>query len=122
MILEALGLAALVALASVLGVFFYGQDKRLVGIEKYIVPVAVGVFLSLVLNELIPEVTEASPQWGGTIIMIGFLSFYVLAHKLHKKYHNSEFDDCDRKGAAALVLIGDGVHILLMGLCSVEHF
>jgi zinc and cadmium transporter len=109
MLLEAIGVSVLVALVSVVGVVVFGHDKRLIGIERFVVPVAVGVFLSLVLNELIPETIEASHEWGAIVIMIGFLAFYVLAHKLHQKYHH-ETEDCDRKGAAILVLIGDAIH------------
>lgn len=116
MLLQALSLAALISLTSIIGVLLFGDNKRLSGIERYVVPVAAGVFLSLVINELIPEVMVSSPSWGGLIIMSGFLGFYILSHNLHKKYHSLESDDCDRKGAATLVLIGDGVHNFTDGI------
>jgi zinc and cadmium transporter len=115
MLLEAIGVSLLIALTSVIGVAAFGHDKRLIGAERFVVPVAVGVFLSLVLSELIPETIEASPEWGATVVMVGFLAFYILAHKLHQKYHD-EAEDCDRKGAAALVLIGDGIHNFADGI------
>ncbi len=116
MILEAIALAALIALISVIGVAIFGHDKRLIGLERYVVPVAVGVFLSLILNELIPETLSASAEWGGAVIMAGFLLFYILAHKLHQRYHHLEADDCDRKGAATLLLVGDAVHNFADGI------
>lgn len=115
MIFEAIGVAILVALISVVGVVVFGHDKRLIGAERFVVPIAVGVFLSLVLNELIPETIEASHEWGAFVVMLGFLAFYVLAHKLHQKYHH-EAEDCDRKGAATLVLIGDAIHNFADGI------
>lgn len=115
MLLEAIGISLLVALTSVVGVVVFGHDKRLIGAERFVVPVAVGVFMSLVLTELIPETVDASPEWGAIVVMVGFLAFYVIAHKLHQKYHH-ETEDCDRKGAATLVLIGDGVHNFADGI------
>jgi len=77
---------------------------------------AVGVFLSLVLFELIPETLELSPEFGGIAVAFGFISFYVLANYLHKKYHHLEAEECDRKGAAALLLVGDGIHNIADGV------
>lgn len=116
MVLEALVASIAVALISLIGVFFFSNSKKLLGMEKYTVPVAVGVFLSLILYELIPETLEQSPQWGGIAVAFGFISFYVLANHLHKKYHHLEADECDRKGAATLLLIGDGIHNIADGV------
>ncbi len=116
MILEAILAAIAVTLVSLIGVFFFGNTQKLIGVQKYVVPVTVGVFLSLVLYELIPETLELSPEFGGITVAFGFISFYVLANYLHKKYHHLEADDCDRKGAATLLLIGDGIHNIADGV------
>ncbi len=116
MMFEALIAGVLVALTSLTGVFFFKNNKKLLGAQRYVVPIAVGVFLSLVLYELIPETLEQSPQWGGIAVAFGFITFYILANYLHKKYHHLEADDCDRKGAAALLLIGDGIHNISDGV------
>ncbi|MCB9815401.1 ZIP family metal transporter [Candidatus Nomurabacteria bacterium] len=116
MFLEAVGISILIALLSVLGVVAFGHDKKLIGAERYVVPVAAGVFLSLVLNELLPETLEASPEWGGTVVVVGFLAFYILSHKLHERFHHLETEDCNRKGAASLLLIGDGIHNFTDGI------
>ena len=115
MIIEALLASVAIALVSLIGVVFFGHDKRLIGAERYVIPVAVGVFLSLVLYELIPETLESAPQLGGIVVAVGFISFYILASVLHKRYHHLETDDCDRKGAAMLLLTGDTIHNLADG-------
>lgn len=116
MILEAIFAAVCISLVSLIGVFFFGNTQKFIGAQKYVVPIAVGVFLSLVLFELIPETLELSPELGGIAVAFGFISFYLLANYLHQKYHHLEADDCDRKGAAALLLIGDGIHNIADGV------
>lgn len=116
MILESLGAAILVALTSLVGVFFFGNNRKLLGAQKYVIPAAVGVFLSLVLFELIPETLELSPEFGGLAVAFGFISFYILANFLHDRYHHMEADDCDKKSAATLLLIGDSIHNIADGI------
>lgn len=113
---EAIFAAALVALCSLGGALFFGNDRRLVGTERYVIPAAVGVFLSLVLFELIPETIEANETWGGIVVAAGFLSFYVLSYFLHDHFHRIDDPNCERKGAAMLLLIGDAVHNLADGV------
>lgn len=115
MLFDAIIASSLVAAASLLGALFFGNSKALRGAERFVVPVAVGVFLSLVLYELIPETLEAAPEFGGLAVMLGFISFYILANVLHKRFHHLEADECDKKGAAALILIGDAIHNLADG-------
>jgi len=114
--IEALFAAMLVAATSLIGVVFFGNSGRLQGAQKFVVPMAVGIFLSLVLYELIPKTLSASPQWGGLVVGLGFVGFYVLANYLHQRYHHLESEDCDRKGAAILLMIGDGVHNVADGV------
>ena len=115
MIIDALLAALFITILSLVGVVFFGHDKRLQGIERYAVPAAVGVFLSLVLYDLIPETIESAPKTGGLVIALGFISFYIISNILHKRFHNLESENCENKGAAALVLIGDGIHNLADG-------
>jgi zinc and cadmium transporter len=116
MILEAIGASLLVAIMSLAGALFFGGNKFLVKIQKYIAPIAVGVFLSLVLFELIPETLELSPVYGGIAVAFGFILFYILSALLHNKYHDLGEKDCDRKGASMLLLIGDAVHNIADGV------
>jgi len=120
MLFEPLFAALLVALISLVGVLLFGHSRQLIGVERYSVPVAVGVFLSISLYELIPETLESSPEFGGLVVAFGFIAFYILANvlhdKLHKQYHHLDAEDCDRKGAALLILIGDAIHNIADGV------
>lgn len=116
MVFEALLAAIALALTSLVGVFFFRNNKKLIGSQRYAIPVAVGVFLSLVLYELIPETLALAPEWGGIVIAFGFISFYILSNYLHNKYHHLDPEDCDRKGAASLLLVGDTIHNFADGI------
>lgn len=118
MFIEAMLAAGVIALCSLLGILFFGNNRRLQGAEHYVVPVAVGVFLSLVLFELIPETLHANELWGGVVIAAGFILFYILSYELHRYFHSKAGDDkdCAHKGAANLVLIGDAIHNLADGV------
>lgn len=116
--IEALLFASGVALTSLLGAAFFGDRRRLEGMERYVVPGAVGVFLSLVLFELIPETLHGNEMWGGVVVAAGFLAFYILSYELHRFFHprHEEGREHDRKDAATLLLIGDGIHNIADGI------
>lgn len=118
MFFEAILASVGVALCSLVGVFFFGNSRRLQGIERFIIPTAVGVFLSLVLFELIPETLESNQTWGGIAVAVGFILFYILSYELHRFFHRQDEDDkdCARKGAATLLLVGDAVHNVADGV------
>jgi zinc and cadmium transporter len=115
MIIDAIIAASLVAAASLIGAFIFGSTKTVINSERFFIPLTVGVFLSLVLFELIPETLLTAPEFGGIAVMAGFVGFYILSNILHKKYHHLETDECDKRGAAALVLTGDAIHNLADG-------
>ena len=116
MYIEALLTAVALAAVSLIGAVVFGGHKGLIGIERFVIPVAVGVFLSLVLFELIPKTLEAESTWGGVAVGVGFLAFYVFAQFLHKKFHALGDVDCDRKTSAGLLLVGDAFHNLADGI------
>ncbi len=115
MIFDALLASLLVASTSLVGAVFFGGKINITKIERFLIPIAVGVFLSLVLFELIPETLLSAPEFGGVAVMLGFVSFYALSNILHKRYHHLQADDCDKRGAAALILTGDAIHNLADG-------
>ncbi|MEK7462144.1 MAG: ZIP family metal transporter [Patescibacteria group bacterium] len=115
MIIDAIIASLLVAAVSLIGALMFGRNIDINRSERFLVPLAVGVFLSLVLFELIPETLSEAPALGGIAIMLGFVGFYVLSNILHKRFHHLEADECDKKGAASLILIGDAIHNLADG-------
>jgi zinc and cadmium transporter len=118
MFIEAIVAAGAVALCSLVGAVFFGNSRHLEGVERYVIPTAVGVFLSLVLFELIPETLHSNEEWGGVAVAVGFILFYVLSYELHRYFHHKDKDDkdCSKKSAATLVLIGDAVHNVADGV------
>lgn len=50
------------------------------------------------------------------MVAIGFIGFYILANALHQRFHKLAADDCNKKTAAALILIGDATHNLADGI------
>jgi zinc and cadmium transporter len=116
MFLESFIAALVVALSSLVGALFYGGSDTIKRYEHYIVSVTVGVFLSLVLMELLPETFHSAPEIGGVVIMLGLIAFYILSKYLHQKFHQHTSENCDRKSAATMVLTGDAIHNIADGL------
>lgn len=126
MLFDALLASLAIAALSLAGVFIFGARGHIAGTNRYIIPIAIGVFLGVVFFELIPETLEAAGTLGSIAIAGGFLAFYLLSHLLHTYHHHHdshEEDACseDRKGAS-LLLIGDAVHNLADGVVIATAF
>lgn len=116
MFTAALVAATTIALLSLTGAFFFGQRLKQSVVARYITPSAVGVFLALVLIELVPKTLLAHQEWGALTIALGFIGFYILSYTLHYFYHDHDDPECNHKGAATLLLIGDAVHNFADGI------
>lgn len=127
MLLNALIAAIVIALLSLIGALVFGKRGRMLGAHRYILPVAVGVFLGVVFFELIPETLEMSGELGPFVIAIGFLGFYLLSHFLntfhhhHHKEHDGD-DGCVSQNGARKLLIGDAIHNVADGVIIASAF
>ncbi|MFT5036760.1 MAG: zinc and cadmium transporter [Candidatus Azotimanducaceae bacterium] len=121
---NALIAAFCIALLSLAGVFLFGKNGKLIGGHRFVIPVAVGVFLGVVFFELIPETLEEAGELGSFAILGGFLAFYMLSHFLRTYHHNNcqDDDDCSIKSRASMLLAGDAVHNIADGVVIASAF
>ena len=120
---EAFIASVCIALISLAGVFTFGSKGRLTGAHRYVLPVAIGVFLGVVFFELIPETLEMNAEYGSFAIVAGFLLFYLLSYLIDTYHHHHvhHTDGCPDNGAT-LLLLGDAIHNVADGVVIASAF
>lgn len=122
MLIEVLLATGTIALLALVGAFLFGHSRHLVGLERYVIPAAVGVFMSLVFIELVPETLAEAPEFGGMAIALSFIAVYMLAHMLHVRLHSHQRTHNEKQEAAMLVLFGDTLHNFTDGVLIAGAF
>lgn len=113
-----------VALLSLIGTLLFRHNSHITGTHRFIIPIALGMFLGIVFFELVPETLHTNETGGAIAILGGFLAFYWLSHKL-RTYHHHHHDDCHDcvpKSSANLLLIGDAIHNIADGVVIATAF
>lgn len=126
---ESLVASAVVAACSAVGVLFFRKSGHLRGTHRFMLPLAVGVFLGIVFFELIPETLEAS-AFGPAAVLAGFFFFYLVGHLLttHHQYHEhdgncaSDPAHCPAGASARMLLAGDAIHNVADGIIITSAF
>ncbi len=113
-----------VASLSLIGAFLFGKSGHVHGTHRFIVPIAMGVFLGVVFFELIPETLEMAHELGAIAIVTGFLGFYLLSHILrtYHHHHHDHSDGCEHRVGATKLLIGDEIHNIADGVVIASAF
>ena len=114
--IQAVIASVLIATISLIGAFFFGSKKGIQKNTKYLLITTIGVFLSILIFELIPETIEQQETLGPIFIGIAFILSYILSYELHEKLHKNKDVDCETKGTAILLLIGDSIHNISDGI------
>lgn len=120
---EILVASTIVASLSIVGVFLFRKNGYITGTHRFILPFAVGVFLSVIFFDLIPETLESSPIWGPISILVGFFVFYTFSFFMDTFHHHhfTHEDACVSRGAYKL-LIGDTIHNFSDGVVIATSF
>lgn len=119
-----------VALVSLTGILLFRDTRHIRGTHRFILPLAVGVFLGIVFFELIPETLEAAPGFGTYAVLSGFFVFYLVGHIMTTYHHQHEHHvDCDEDPlhcpagrSARMLLFGDAVHNIADGVIIASAF
>jgi zinc and cadmium transporter len=126
-IIYAIASVIIVSLISVVGALPFILKKNVSqGILVFLLSVSVGVLLSTVFLDFLPEVFEAGHADGGhslsapLYILFGFIVMFVIEKFVHwhhsKKCENGDCGHSHAYSVAPLNLIGDGIHNFIDGL------
>ena len=127
--MEALNLLALALLGSIIalagGVVFLFNRYLSSVLEKYSIPFAAGVLVTVSLIGLIPEAEHEIGDNTYWIVLASFLAVYIFEHIFFDIHHHDEAEEHHhgiKKSSIGLVIFGDTIHNFIDGVAIGASF
>ncbi len=121
--MESINLLSQALLGSVIalfgGVIFLYNRKLSSVLEKYSVPFAAGVLVTVSILGLIPEAEHMLGESTYWIVLVSFLGVYIFEHLFFGIHHHGEEDGHAheiKKSSVGLVIFGDTIHNFIDGV------
>ncbi len=121
--MEILALLSQALLGSIIaligGVVFLYNRKLSAILERYSVPFAAGVLVTVSILGLIPEAEHEIGESAFWIVLISFLSVYLFEHLFFDIHHHGEGDGHThdiKSSSIGLVIFGDTIHNFIDGV------
>lgn len=107
------------------GVVFLFNRKLSSILEKYSIPFAAGVLVTVALLGLIPEAVHEIGEYSYWIVLFSFLGVYIFEHIFFDIHHHDEADDHHhgiKKSSVGIVIFGDTIHNFIDGVAIGASF
>lgn len=107
------------------GVVFLYNRKLSSILEKYSIPFAAGVLVTVSLLGLIPEATHEIGESAYKIVLLSFLAVYIFEHMFFDIHHHDDADEHRhgiKKSSVGLVIFGDTIHNFIDGVAIGASF
>ncbi len=121
--MESLNLLLQALLGSVIALFggvIFLYNRRLSSVlEKYSVPFAAGVLVSVSILGLIPEAEHEIGESVFWIVLVSFLGVYIFEHLFFNIHHHGDEDGHTheiKESSVGLVIFGDTIHNFIDGV------
>ena len=125
---EVLNLFLLALLGSIIAlfggvVFLYNRTLSSI-LEKYSVPFAAGVLVTVSILGLIPESEHEIGELTYWIVLVSFIAVYVFEHLFFGIHHHGDGDDHHeiKDSSVGLVIFGDTIHNFIDGVAIAASF
>lgn len=113
-------LGSIIALAG--GVVFLFSKSLSKTLEKYSVPFAAGVLITVSMIGLLPEAVDALGEDAFLVALIAFLFAFLFDHAVIHLHHHTHAGHDRMESSIPLVIIGDTIHNFIDGVAIAASF